>query len=49
MAGQSVQNDEVTKNIQSALPFGNFDGNGNMDEDYLEGLIENKHLPYLSK
>lgn len=49
MAGQSVENNEMTKNIQSALLLGNFDGNGNLDEDYLDGLVENKHLPYLSK
>lgn len=49
MFGRSAENDEMIKKIQSALVWGNFDGDGNLDEDYLGDIVENNHLPYLTK
>lgn len=46
MSGRSAENDEMIKNVQSAMVWGNFDGNG---KDYLSDIVENNHLSYLTK
>lgn len=49
MTEGSVAKDEMVENIKSAVLWGNFDANGNLDEAYLSALVGNDQLLHLSK
>lgn len=44
-----IKSCDMAKNIKSAVLWGNFDVNGNLDEAYLSDLVENNQLLHLSK